>query len=104
MKVEELPARLATRCTVAVTLLLTTACAVGTLPGQSANSAGMISIRLEQKVGELTKPVPQNTVFRNGNVLRFSDQESRFRLSVRGGQGHDWRNQYAFSWCERHSW
>jgi len=71
MKVEGLLARSAAGWTVAVALLLTAAGAAGTLQGQSANPAGMISIRLEQKVGGLTKPVPQNTVFRNGNVLRF---------------------------------
>jgi hypothetical protein len=70
MKVEGSLTRSAAGWTVAVALLLTTAGA-GTLRGQSANSAGMISIRLEQKVGEVTKPVLQNTVFRNGNVLRF---------------------------------
>jgi hypothetical protein len=38
---------------------------------QNANSAGLISIRLEQKHGDETKTVPQNTVFHTGDVLRF---------------------------------
>lgn len=38
---------------------------------QNANSAGLISIHLEQKNGDQTKTVPQNTVFHNGNILRF---------------------------------
>ncbi len=38
---------------------------------QSTDSAGLISIRLEQKNGNDSKTVPQNTVFRNGNILRF---------------------------------
>jgi Domain of unknown function (DUF4384) len=42
-----------------------------TLLAQSANSTGMISIRLEQKLDQVTKTVPQNTAFRNGDVLRF---------------------------------
>jgi hypothetical protein len=38
---------------------------------QSTNSTGLISIRLEQKNGDDSKSVPQNTVFHNGNILRF---------------------------------
>ena len=38
---------------------------------QNANSAGLISIRLEQKHGDETKTVPQNTVFHTGDILRF---------------------------------
>lgn len=41
------------------------------IQSQSANSAGLISIRLEQKNGDDSKTVPQNTVFHNGNILRF---------------------------------
>lgn len=37
---------------------------------QNANSA-MFSIRLEQKKGSIVTSVPQNTVFQNGNILRF---------------------------------
>lgn len=52
-------------------ILMLTAGAAGVLWGQSASPAGMISIRLEQKLGEVKKAVPQNTVFRNRDVLRF---------------------------------
>jgi len=38
---------------------------------QNASSAGLISIRLEQKNGDETKTVPQNTVFHSGDILRF---------------------------------
>jgi hypothetical protein len=38
---------------------------------RSTNSAGLISIRLEQKNGDDSRTVPQNTVFHNGNILRF---------------------------------
>src|SRR5580658_8862901 len=38
---------------------------------QNTDSTGLISIRLEQKNGDNTKTVPQNTVFHNGNILRF---------------------------------
>jgi len=38
---------------------------------QSNNPAGLMSIRLEQKNGDDSKTVPQNTVFHNGNILRF---------------------------------
>jgi hypothetical protein len=38
---------------------------------QDSSSAGLISIRLEQKIGDDSKTVPQNTVFHNGNILRF---------------------------------
>ena len=41
------------------------------IQSQSTNSAGLISIRLEQKNGDYSKTVPQNTVFHNGNILRF---------------------------------
>lgn len=47
---------------------------VGTAPcvrSQDTNSAGLISIHLEQKNGDEAKTVPQNTVFHNGNILRF---------------------------------
>ena len=38
---------------------------------QNANAASLISIRLEQKHGDETKTVPQNTVFHSGDILRF---------------------------------
>jgi hypothetical protein len=41
------------------------------IQSQNTNSTGLISIRLEQKNGEDSKAVPQNTVFHNGNILRF---------------------------------
>jgi hypothetical protein len=41
------------------------------LQSQSTSSTGLISIRLEQKNGDESKTVPQNTVFHNGNILRF---------------------------------
>lgn len=47
------------------------AAAAGGLAGQSTNSAGLLSIRLEQKLGNAGKAVPQNTVFRTGDILRF---------------------------------
>jgi hypothetical protein len=43
----------------------------GSLGAQNVNTAALISIRLEQKAGEASKTVPQNTVFRNGDILRF---------------------------------
>jgi len=70
MRTEGLRARLGTGWKTAAALALV-ACAAGSLPGQSANSPGMILIRLEQKLGNVTKVVPQNTVFRNGDILRF---------------------------------
>jgi hypothetical protein len=62
--------RLETAWKTAIVLALM-ASAAGILPGQSANSPGVISIRLEQKLGNVTKVVPQSTVFRNRDVLRF---------------------------------
>lgn len=50
--------------------LLIIACA-HLLSAQGTQSAGWISIRLEQKRGSETKVVPQNTVFHTGDVLRF---------------------------------
>jgi hypothetical protein len=43
----------------------------GRIESQTAGSAGLISIRLEKKDGKITKTVAQNTVFRNGDILRF---------------------------------
>ena len=38
---------------------------------QNPNSPGILSIRLEQRKGNLVQAVPQNAVFRNGDILRF---------------------------------
>jgi hypothetical protein len=38
--------------------------------GQKSGSS-VLSIRLERKTGDAVQPVPQNTVFRNGEILRF---------------------------------
>jgi hypothetical protein len=42
-----------------------------TIKAQQPNSAALITIRLEQKRGDSSGTVPQNTVFRNGDILRF---------------------------------
>jgi len=44
--------------------------AAGGLNGQNAGSS-VLSIRLEQRKGATVQTVPQNTVFRNGEILRF---------------------------------
>ena len=44
---------------------------IGDLRGQSVNSSALFSIRLEQRKGNVVQAVPQNTVFRNGDILRF---------------------------------
>ena len=44
--------------------------AAGGLYGQNAASS-LLSIRLEQRKGDAVQAVPQNTVFRNGEILRF---------------------------------
>jgi hypothetical protein len=41
------------------------------LASQSTNSEGLLTLRLEERVGDVAKIVPQNTVFRTGNILRF---------------------------------
>jgi Domain of unknown function (DUF4384) len=41
------------------------------LASQSSNSSGLLTLRLEERVDDGAKTVPQNTVFRTGNVLRF---------------------------------
>jgi len=38
---------------------------------QSTNASGLLTLRLEERVGDDAKTVPQNAVFRNGNILRF---------------------------------
>lgn len=38
---------------------------------QGTNSAGLLTIRLEQRVGDVAKTVPQSTVFKAGSILRF---------------------------------
>ena len=55
----------------AVSLLVLLAPSMPRISSQTANSTGLISIHLEQKQGSTIKTVPQNTVFRNGNILRF---------------------------------
>ena len=52
-------------------LLLAVAGGVSPVVAQTADSTGLISIRLEQLQGDLTRTVPQNTVFHSGDVLRF---------------------------------
>jgi hypothetical protein len=42
----------------------------GGLNGQNAGSS-VLSIRLERRKGDVVQAVPQNTVFRNGDILRF---------------------------------
>ena len=49
------------------TLLLVGTCG---LEGQNAGSS-LLSIRLEQRKGDAVQAVPQNTIFRNGEILRF---------------------------------
>lgn len=51
-------------------LVLTAAC-ISPLAAQSADSSGLVSIRLEQLQGDITRTVPQNTVFHSGDILRF---------------------------------
>ncbi len=44
---------------------------VASVSAAAADSAGIVSIRLEQKQGDSVKTVPQDTVFHNGEILRF---------------------------------
>lgn len=41
------------------------------LRAQNSVSPSLFSIRLEQRTGNTVQAVPQNTVFRNGDILRF---------------------------------
>src|ERR1700749_1691387 len=41
------------------------------LCAQNPGSTSLFSIRLEQRKGNSVQAVPQNTVFRNGDILRF---------------------------------
>lgn len=41
------------------------------LAAQATDSSGLISIRLEQLKDDVTRAVPQNTVFHSGDILRF---------------------------------
>jgi hypothetical protein len=41
------------------------------LESQATSSGGLVSVRLEQREGKLTIPVPQNKVFRTGDQIRF---------------------------------
>ena len=52
-------------------LLVAAAAFINTGTAQTADSTGLISIRLEQLQGDLTRTVPQNTVFHSGDILRF---------------------------------
>lgn len=49
---------------------LCVACAAS-VSASAADSAGIVSIRLEQKQGDTVRTVPQDTVFHNGDILRF---------------------------------
>jgi hypothetical protein len=52
-------------------LILPVALAAPDLSAQNPGSTGLFSIRLEQRKGNTVQAVPQNTVFRNGDILRF---------------------------------
>ncbi len=52
-------------------LILLVALAAPDLHSQNPGSPGLFSIRLEQRKGNSVQAVPQNTVFRNGDILRF---------------------------------
>jgi hypothetical protein len=54
-----------------VSSLLIFTLAVPALRAQNPGSPGLLSIRLEQRKGNTVQAVPQNTVFRNGDILRF---------------------------------
>lgn len=55
------------RCVLLILVLVGTAIVVH---GQKSG-ASVLSIRLEQRKGDTAHPVPQNSVFRNGEILRF---------------------------------
>ena len=51
-------------------------CSIAVLIGfagflEAQNSSGLLSLRLEQRQGNIVKTVPQKTVFKTGNILRF---------------------------------
>ena len=52
-------------------LILLVSLATPDLHAQNPASSGLFSIRLEQRKGNTVQAVPQNTVFRNGDILRF---------------------------------
>jgi hypothetical protein len=52
-------------------LILPVALATPVLCAPNPASPGLLSIRLEQRKGNTAQAVPQNTVFRNGDILRF---------------------------------
>jgi hypothetical protein len=54
-----------------VLLLVLVAVPAQSVVSQETNSAGLISIHLEQKNGDSTKTVQQNKVFHSGDILRF---------------------------------
>ncbi|HUH64434.1 MAG TPA: DUF4384 domain-containing protein [Terracidiphilus sp.] len=41
------------------------------IAAQSTNFAGVLTLRLEERVGDNARIVPQNTVFKSGSILRF---------------------------------
>lgn len=53
------------------TLAVLLAASTNRIASQTANSTGLISIHLEEKMGSGIMTVPQDTVFRNGTILRF---------------------------------
>jgi len=59
-----------TGCAPRLSILALLLVAAGCLHGQNAGSS-LLSIRLEKKKGDVVQAVPQNTVFRNGEILRF---------------------------------
>lgn len=52
-------------------LLILAVAGISHLAAQATDSSGLISIRLEQLQGNITRTVPQNTVFHSGDILRF---------------------------------
>jgi hypothetical protein len=52
-------------------MILLVASATPGLHAQNPGSPGLFSIRLEQRKGNTAQAVAQNTVFRNGDILRF---------------------------------
>ena len=52
-------------------LIFLIALAPAALHAQNPGSPALFSIRLEQRKGNTVQAVPQNTVFRNGDILRF---------------------------------
>lgn len=59
------------RCELLLPILVLLVAGTTTDPARATDSEGLISIHLEQQEGALTRTVPQNTVFRTGDILRF---------------------------------